>query len=62
MPIIDVMVLEGTTTQEQREEFMKNVTDSAVNDLGAPQQAVRILIHEEPKTHYSVGGVPKSKG
>lgn len=61
MPIIDMFLLEGYG-QEKKEKMMKDVTTAIVESLEVPAEAVRIMIREEPKSNYAVGGIPKSKG
>jgi 4-oxalocrotonate tautomerase len=60
MAIIDIMLVDDST-QEQREDLMVAVTKAATDCLGSPPEKVRIIIREVPKTHYAIGGVPKSK-
>jgi 4-oxalocrotonate tautomerase len=60
MAIIDIMLVDDST-QEQRENLMVAVTKSVTDCLGSPPEKVRIIIREVPKTHYAIGGVPKSK-
>lgn len=60
MPIIDVTLV-GGSTDEQREKFMEKVTEAAVESFEVPENIVRCIIRDVPKTHYSVAGVPKYK-
>jgi 4-oxalocrotonate tautomerase len=59
MPIIDVTLLEGRS-HEQKQKLVAKITDAAVEALGAPRDAVRIILREVPKHHFAVGGVFKA--
>lgn len=54
MPIIHVNVWEGFG-QNKSKTVIQEITKVFVN-LGIPQQAVEIVIHEIPKTHWGIGG------
>jgi 4-oxalocrotonate tautomerase len=60
MPIIDITLLEGRDL-ETKKLLMREVTDLVAARLGAPLQSIRVAIREIPKSHYSVGGVPKDE-
>lgn len=55
MPIIHAYLLEGRS-EELKAEFIRQVTDAAVNSLGAPRESVRIIIVEMPETDFGVAG------
>lgn len=56
MPIISVVLAEGRSTEMKR-DFIRAVTDAAVQSLGVRHEQVRIVINETPLGHYAVGGV-----
>jgi 4-oxalocrotonate tautomerase len=59
MPIVHVNVWEGFG-QEKAKTVIKNITKVFV-DLGIPSEAVEVIVHEIPKTHWGIGGVPASE-
>jgi len=58
MPIVEITLVEGRS-QEQKRALMKEVTDAVVSSVGAPIEAVRVIIREIPPEHFAVGGIPK---
>lgn len=60
MPIIHVQILEGRPT-EKVEELIGNITNTVSETLGAPKEAVRVLVTEIPVTHWGRAGIPMSK-
>jgi 4-oxalocrotonate tautomerase len=59
MPIVHVNVWEGFG-KEKTKTVIKNITKVFVN-LGIPSEAVEVLVHEIPKTHWGIGGIPASE-
>ncbi len=59
MPIVHVNVWEGFG-KEKTKIVIKNITKVFV-DLGIPSEAVEVIVHEIPKTHWGIGGVPASE-
>ncbi len=59
MPIIHVNVWKGFG-EERVKTIIKNITKVFV-DLNVPKQAVEVIIHEIPKTHWGIGGEPASE-
>lgn len=55
MPIAQINIMEGRT-DEQKEQLIRNVTTAIMESLDAPEQTVRVLINEMPKTHFGIGG------
>jgi 4-oxalocrotonate tautomerase len=39
---------------------IKNITKIFV-DLGVPEHAVEVIVHEIPKSHWGIGGEPASE-
>jgi 4-oxalocrotonate tautomerase len=59
MPIVHVHFWEGVG-QQQVKTMIRGITNVMV-DLGVPEQAAEVLVHEIPKTHWGVGGEPASE-
>jgi 4-oxalocrotonate tautomerase len=59
MPIVHVNVWEGFG-KEKTKIVIKNITKVFL-DLGISSGAVEVLVHEIPKTHWGIGGVPASE-
>jgi 4-oxalocrotonate tautomerase len=59
MPIVHVTVWEGFG-KEKTKIVIKNITKVFVN-LGIPSEAVEVIVHEIPKTHWGIGGIPASE-
>jgi len=55
MPLVQVHMLEGRS-DEQKRTLIAKVTDAVCESVGAPREAVRVLITEMPKTHWGIGG------
>jgi len=56
MPIVNVQILEGRST-EKINELIHNITDTTSKTLDAPKENVRVIITEVPKTHWGIGGI-----
>ena len=56
MPIIEVQMLEGRST-EQKRALARELTDGFVRACGGEAGAVRVLIRDVPRTDWAVGGV-----
>jgi len=59
MPIVHVNVWEGFG-QEKAKTLIQKITKVFV-DLGIPEQAVEVIVHEIPKSHWGIGGTPASE-
>jgi len=59
MPNITVELLKGRT-MEQRSEFVRRVTEDAVECLNARRESVRILLVEIDPSDVANGGVIKA--
>jgi 4-oxalocrotonate tautomerase len=46
--------------EKQVKTMIRGIT-KVITDLGVPEQAVEVLVHEIPKTHWGVGGEPASE-
>ena len=56
MPIIQVNLLEGRTTDQKR-KLVANVTEAVVKSLDVKPDAVRIILQEMARDDYAIGGV-----
>lgn len=59
MPIVHVNVWKGFG-KEKTKIVIKNIT-KVFEDLGVPEHAVEVIVHEIPKTNWGIGGVPASE-
>lgn len=59
MPVVHVNVWEGFGKEKTR-IVIKNIT-KVLTDLDIPSKAVEVLVHEIPKTHWGIGGIPASE-
>lgn len=59
MPSVDVKMWKGLSV-DAAEKIITGITEVFVR-LGIPENAVEVIIHEVPKTHWGVGGKPASK-
>jgi len=59
MPIVDVKMWKGLS-EDAAEKIITGITQVFV-ELGIPEQAVEVVIHEIPKTHWGIAGKPASK-
>ncbi len=60
MPIVEVTLIEGRPF-EKKKKMVEEVTDAIVSSLGAPREAVRIIIREVPAWHFAAAGVLKGE-
>ncbi len=59
MPIVHVNVWEGFG-EERVKTVIQEITEVFV-DLGVPEHAVEVIVHEIPKSHWGIGGEPASE-
>ena len=59
MPTVDVNVWKGFG-EEKAKTVIKGIT-KVFEDLGIPANAVDVIVHEIPKSHWGVGGEPASE-
>jgi len=55
MPVVQVTMLEGRTTDQKR-KLAKRITDALVEEAGARREAIIVAFHEVSKESYSSGG------
>lgn len=56
MPLAEITMIEGRSPEHKR-ALLTEVTEAVVRALGAPREAVRVVIREVPAEHWAVGGV-----
>jgi 4-oxalocrotonate tautomerase len=56
MPTIRVELFEGRT-YEQKQAFVKAVTEAAVQTLGSSAEAVDVILYEKKKSEWATGGL-----
>ena len=59
MPIVHVNVWKGFG-EDKIKTVIQKITDIFV-DLGIPDSAVEVVVHEIPKTNWGIGGVVASE-
>ena len=59
MPIVHVNVWKGFG-KEKTKTVIKKITKVFV-DLDIPVEAVEVIVHEIPKSHWGIGGIPASE-
>ncbi|MFX0101258.1 MAG: 4-oxalocrotonate tautomerase family protein [Candidatus Hodarchaeota archaeon] len=59
MPVVHVNMWKGLSDDAAR-KIITGITDVFEN-LGIPRHAVEVIIHEVPKAHWGIGGVPADK-
>ena len=60
MPLVHVQMMEGRT-EDQKEALIKAVAKAVMQSIGAPEENIRVLISEYPKSHWGIGTVPAHK-
>ena len=56
MPLVEMTLVEGRTPQQIR-ALIHELTAAVVRSLEVPQQSVRVVVREVPKTHWAAGDV-----
>jgi 4-oxalocrotonate tautomerase len=60
MPIVRIELWEGRD-DGVKENLIKNVTEAVADSLEIPAEHVRVILHDVPRKHWGIGGVPASK-
>ena len=60
MPLVRIDLWKGVTTVEQKRKLVKGITDTVSDTIDCPKEAVHIIISEQPKENWGVGGVLSS--
>ena len=56
MPFAQIYLLEGRS-EAQKRALIEKVTQAIVEAVDAPQQNVRVWIHDMPKENWGIAGV-----
>ncbi len=56
MPLVEVTLVEGRTPEQLR-SLISTLTDAVVTSVGAPREAIRVVLREVPATHWAAGDV-----
>ncbi len=59
MPLIQVTMVEGRTT-EQKHDLIRNLSRSMSETLGVPLERIRVAIYEISADEWGIGGEPFS--
>jgi len=54
MPLVIVEMWEGRTV-EQKKQLVEDITSSFVK-IGVPQDAVQVIVKDNPKHNWAIGG------
>ena len=54
MPLVIVEMWEGRTI-EQKKQLVKGITSSFV-EIGVPQEAVQVIVKDNPRHNWAIGG------
>jgi 4-oxalocrotonate tautomerase len=54
LPIVHINIWKGFG--EERVKTLIEKTTQVFVDLGVPQHAVEVIVHEIPRTHWGIGG------
>lgn len=60
MPLIQVSLIKGRP-REKVEKMAEELTQAVVRTIGAPQEAIRVIINEVDSDDWYVGGVSQTK-
>jgi 4-oxalocrotonate tautomerase len=56
MPFAQIFMIDGRT-EEQKRAVIEKVTAALVEAVGAPNENVRVWIHDVPKENWGIAGV-----
>ncbi|MDP4171817.1 MAG: 2-hydroxymuconate tautomerase [Bacillota bacterium] len=57
MPIIQVQMLEGRSSDVKR-QLISEVTEAVSRTLGNATETIRVILQEIPEENWGIGGVP----
>lgn len=60
MPIVRVDMMEGRT-EEQKEHLIKAIAEAVMSSIGAPEENIRVIISETPKSQWGIGTLRADK-
>ncbi len=55
MPLAQISILEGRS-KEMKTDLIREVTKAIGRSLNAPEESVRVVIYEVPKSDWGIGG------
>lgn len=55
MPLIEVTLAEGRTSEEKR-ALLAAITDAVIDSIGAPKASVRVWINEVRRSEFMAAG------
>ncbi len=59
MPFVDIKVIEGAFTPEEKQEMVKRVSEALIEVEGEPlRAATHTVITETPSGEWAIGGTP----
>ncbi len=61
MPIVEINVWKEHIDEAKREKLIEEVSKDVAEILGAPIDAVEVIVNEVPKANWGKGGIPASK-
>lgn len=56
MPLIQVTLVEGRSPEQLR-TLISKLTAAVTDSIGAPKEAIRVVLNEVPPTHWAAGDV-----
>ena len=56
MPLAQISILEGRS-KEMKTDLIREVTEAIRKSLNAPNESVRVIIYEVPKSNWGIAGV-----
>ena len=57
MPVVDIQLIEGVFTSEQKKEMIEQVTETLVNIEGEPMRGVTFVrVQEYAQGEWGIGG------
>ena len=60
MPVITINLWKGRTV-EQKRRLVKEITDVVADTIDCPKEAVHIIINEQSKENWGIGGMLASE-
>ena len=56
MPLIQVTLVQGRSPEQLR-ALISSLTAAVTESIGAPKEAIRVVLNEVPDTHWAAGDV-----
>ncbi|KPK73211.1 hypothetical protein AMJ87_02330 [candidate division WOR_3 bacterium SM23_60] len=60
MPFVEITLWKGIE-DKKKEELVAEVTDAVTKTIECPKEAVHIILREEPRENWAIGGIQHSK-